>query len=109
MKDRIANFAEFWRFYLGEHRHPANRLLHFIGTSLGLLCWLACLYTGREWFIPLGFVCGYGFAWSGHFFIEHNKPASFAYPFWSLWADWKMWFCILTGRLHTELKRAGVS
>ena len=24
-------------------------------------------------------VIGYGFAWVGHFFFEHNKPATFIY------------------------------
>lgn len=109
MEERIPNFAAFWPFYLGEHRHPTNRLLHFIGSSLGLGCWLAFLYTVNWWLIPLGLVMGYGCAWVGHFFIEKNKPASFRYPLWSFLADWRMWFCILTGRISHELKRVSVS
>ncbi len=103
---RLKSFAEFWPFYLGEHRNPANRTLHFIGSTLGLLCWFAFLYTFNYWLIPLGFLCGYGCAWVGHFWIEKNKPASFRYPLWSLLADWRMWFCMLTGRINSELKRA---
>jgi hypothetical protein len=53
-------------------------------------------------------LCGYGFAWTGHFFVEHNRPATFQYPFWSLAADWKMWGMILTGRMKTELRRLNV-
>jgi hypothetical protein len=47
-------------------------------------------------------------AWVAHFFIEHNKPATFKYPFWSFAADWKMWALAVTGRLAPELERAGV-
>ena len=108
MEHRITSFAAFWPFYLGEHRNSVNRQLHFLGTSLGLVCWLSFLYTLNFWLIPLGFVLGYGCAWVGHFFIEHNKPASFKYPLWSLLADWRMWFCMLTGKINSELKRASV-
>lgn len=108
MNTRITSFAEFWPFYLGEHRHPANRLLHFLGSSLGLVCFLFGLLTLNVWWVPLGLVCGYGCAWVGHFFIEKNKPASFSYPLWSFLADWRMWFCMLTGRINSELKRASV-
>ena len=38
MAERIETFDEFWAFYLGEHRHPFNRLLHYFGTSAGLCC-----------------------------------------------------------------------
>ena len=31
------NYGEFWDFYVREHSKPLTRLLHFIGTSLGLL------------------------------------------------------------------------
>lgn len=106
---RIPDFATFWPFYLGEHKHPLNRALHFAGSSLGLICLLMFLLTGAILMIPLGLICGYGCAWVGHFFIEKNKPASFSYPLWSFMADWKMWFCILTGKIQHELKRASVN
>ena len=109
MENRISNFAEFWPFYLGEHLNPTNRLLHFIGSSLGLVCWITFLLTFHLWLIPLGFVLDYGFAWLGHFLIEKNKPASFRYPLWSFLADWRMWFCILTGKINHELKRASIN
>ena len=52
---------------------------------------------------------GYGFAWVSHFFIEHNRPATFKYPFYSFASDWKMWALWLTGRLGPELEKAGVT
>ena len=105
-KPSINSFEEFWPFYVCEHSHPLNRQLHFIGSSLGLLCLCACFYTDNLLFIPLGLVLGYGFAWVGHFFIEHNKPASFKYPLWSFRADWKMWSLMLAGKMNTEVERA---
>ena len=46
------------------------------------------------WLLPL---VGYGFAWVGHFFFENNRPATFIYPAYSLFGDFKMWFEICTG------------
>jgi hypothetical protein len=40
---------------------------------------------------------GYGFAWSGHFFFEKNKPASFKFPILSLISDFKMWYELTSG------------
>jgi hypothetical protein len=104
--DRFSNFTEFWPFYVREHSRPGCRLLHFIGSSAGIVCLAATVLTGNLLFIPLGFIIGYAFAWMGHFLIEHNKPATFKYPLWSLIADWKMWFLILTGRMTAEVARA---
>jgi hypothetical protein len=104
--DRIRNFQEFWPYYVREHSKPGCRLLHFIGSSAGIICLAATFLTGNLWFVPLGLVIGYGFAWMGHFFIEHNRPATFNYPLWSLIADWKMWGLMITGRMDGEVERA---
>ena len=104
-EQHITSFAAFWLFYVREHASPLNRQLHFIGSSLGLVCLCACLYTGKLLFIPLGLLLGYGFAWVGHFFIERNKPASFNYPLWSFRADWKMWALMLVGKMKPEVER----
>jgi hypothetical protein len=45
-------------------------------------------------------VVGYGFAWIGHFFFEHNRPATFTYPFYSFAGDWVMFRDMLIGRVR---------
>jgi hypothetical protein len=104
----MRTFAEFWPFYLREHSQPATRVLHLVGTTLSLLLVLCALALRRPWLFLGAAVCGYAFAWVGHFFVEHNRPATFKYPLWSLAADWKMWALALRGRLEPELRRAGV-
>lgn len=108
MSHRYTTFAEFWPFYLQEHSQPRTRALHYIGTTLTLAVFLFAVLTG-QWLWLLAFpVAGYFFAWLAHFAVEKNRPATFTYPFWSLAADFRMWWLWLTGRLQPELDRAGV-
>ncbi|HOJ67352.1 MAG TPA: DUF962 domain-containing protein [Candidatus Hydrogenedentes bacterium] len=95
----------FWPYYLGEHSRRITRLWHFAGSTLGLVCLLAFFIDQKWWLIPLGLVLGYGFAWIGHFFFEKNRPATFKYPLLSFLSDWRMFYCILTGRISRELDR----
>lgn len=102
------NFAEFWPFYLREHARPGTRALHYLGSTLVVVCGLAGLASGRAalfWAMP---VVGYLFAWIGHFAIERNRPATFRHPLWSFAADWRMWWLWIIGRIGAELDKAGV-
>lgn len=109
MSDRYESFQEFWPFYLGEHSKASTRIIHFIGTSLGMALLVFAIATQRWGFIALGLVCSYGMAWVSHFTIEHNRPATFKYPLWSFMGDWKMLFYAVTGRLGGELARLGLA
>lgn len=104
----MRTFAEFWPFYLREHARPATRTLHFAGTTLSLLLLICALALRSGRLVLAAVICGYAFAWVGHFFVEHNRPATFKHPLWSFAADWKMWALALAGRLAPELQRAGV-
>ena len=93
------SFKEFYPFYLGEHSNLTCRRLHFVGTGLVLAVPFAAWLRAEPallWLMP---VVGYGFAWVGHFFFEHNKPATFKYPLYSLMGDWVMWKDVLTGKV----------
>ena len=102
-------FQAFWPFYLREHSRAATRNLHYIGTSLVVALALVGLFTGTWWLLIAMPVAGYLFAWIAHWRVERNRPATFTYPLWSLFADFKMWWLWLTGRLGPELDRAGVA
>jgi hypothetical protein len=47
-------------------------------------------------------------AWFGHFAIEHNKPAAFGHPLWSVYADLLMFSKWASGTLAHELRRPGI-
>ena len=104
---RPLSFSEFWPRYLAEHLHPANRWLHFVGTSMAIGLCTSWVVFG-PWMLLIGVVVGYSFAWVGHFFVEGNRPASFGHPFYSFAADFKMWSHMLRGTLEVEMLRAGL-
>jgi hypothetical protein len=106
---RHRSFAEFWPFYLREHARPATRMLHIAGTSLALLIAAAAALTASWWLLLAVPVAGYAFAWGSHLLVERNRPATFAHPFWSVRADFRMWRHWATGTLRRELDAAGIS
>ena len=96
---RFASFSEFYPFYLQEHSNLTSRRLHFIGSWGVLLLLAAAFITGNAWWALGALLCGYGFAWVGHFFFEKNRPATFKHPLYSFAGDWVMFKDILTGKL----------
>lgn len=97
---RFRSFAEFYPFYLGEHRNAACRRLHFIGSAIVLGLLAVALLTRDAWWLLAMPLAGYGFAWVGHFFFEKNRPATFTHPWYSLLGDWRMFADVLRGRVQ---------
>ena len=90
---------EFYPHYLSEHADSTSRRLHFAGTTIALGLLVTAVVTRTWWLIAAAIVQGYAFAWIGHFFFEHNKPATFKQPWFSFLSDWRMWRQMLTGKI----------
>lgn len=99
MKTSYRSFSDFYPFYLSEHANRTCRRLHFAGTTIGLLLLLQAIESLNGWWILVGLALGYAFAWTGHFFFEDNRPATFSHPFYSFAGDWVMWKDILSGKI----------
>ncbi|MEO8281072.1 MAG: DUF962 domain-containing protein [Ideonella sp.] len=96
---RFTRFADFYPFYLAEHANRTSRRLHFTGSSIAIVLVFAAILTQAWWLIAVALVQGYAFAWVGHFFFEHNRPATFKYPGYSFIGDWRLWWDIVRGRI----------
>ena len=100
---QLKSFREFWPFYVSQHMDATCRRLHFVGTTGVIGCVAAAPFFPPA--LASAPVVGYGFAWLGHFKFEHNVPATFTYPLWSLAADFVMYKKMLTGEMDEELAR----
>lgn len=98
-KRQFASFKDFYPFYLNEHRNRVCRRLHVVGLFLVLVL-LLYIFLSRHWLLILLVpVVGYGFAWTGHFFFEKNKPATFVHPLYSFIGDWVMFKDIMIKKI----------
>ena len=104
--EKLKTFRAFWPTYLRAHRDPRCRRMHYVGSTGTLLgAALAVALLDPLWLVA-GFAFGYGMAWIGHFAFEHNRPATFSHPAWSLAGDIRMYALWLSGRLGPALKAA---
>jgi hypothetical protein len=96
----FTSFAQFYPFYLSEHRNRICRRWHFVGSSLVLIIVVLTALSSQWrwlWLLP---VAGYGCAWIGHYVYEKNRPATFKHPLYSLLGDWVMYGQMLRGKLR---------
>lgn len=97
---RFGSFRAFYPYYLSEHSNVTCRRLHYVGSTLAIAFLVTFLATWRWPWLVAALLVGYAFAWVGHFFYEHNKPATFKYPFYSFIGDWVMLSDMLRGRIR---------
>jgi hypothetical protein len=103
---QFADYDAFWLHYLGAHRRPGTRLLHYSGTCLGVLC-LVAAGLAADWRLAVAApLVGYACAWFGHFLLEGNRPATFGHPVWSFLSDFRMLALAVSGRLDRHLARS---
>jgi len=95
---RFASFREFYPYYLQQHLNCTSRRLHVAGSLLALASLATAVATGRWGWLLAAPVAGYLPAWLGHLCFEHNSPATFRYPLYSLRADFTLLTEVLTGR-----------
>ncbi len=99
------NFASFWPEYVRAHKQPGTRTIHLVGTLVGWALFIAAIALRRWWWVAAGLIVSYALAWISHFFVEHNRPATFEHPLWSWRADQKMMALMLTGKMSDEVRR----
>ena len=80
------------------HPNPA-----FFGHYVVLVSVVLVAITGRWSWLAAGIVAAYGFAWVGHFsvehnFVEHNRQATFQHPWFSLLGDFRLYADLWRGR-----------
>jgi len=99
MEKVYKSFSEFYPYYLTEHSNLTCRRLHFIGSCISLSLIVYGVFSGHWFLLLVALFVGYGFAWSGHYFFEKNRPATFRYPLYSFMGDWVMFKDILLGKI----------
>ena len=99
-------YDEFWPLYLKAHGRRSCRILHYIGTGMGVLGVVLLLLSGIFWLVPAIIVAGYGFAWTGHYLFEQGNPLSFSHPLLSLRSDLRMCWRAMIGALGRDLREA---
>jgi hypothetical protein len=96
------DFRSFWYFYLSQHMRTGTRAVHYVGTTV---IWIATatavadhfldflgLGAARWWLIPGALVYMYVTAFISHWTIEKNQPATFVYPWYSIFGDLYMYW-----------------
>jgi hypothetical protein len=92
-------FEEFMPLYLEAHVDRRTQIVHAAGTASAVAVAAYALATRRPAWIAAALVCGYVPAWFSHWFIERNVPKTFAFPTYSLRADFVMAYRLVRGRV----------
>jgi hypothetical protein len=104
-----SNFENFWPEYVRAHSQPGTRAIHLAGTLSGWVLLILAIALRHWWWVFRALVVSYALAWISHFFVEHNRPATFEHPLWSWWADQKMVALMLSGKMTEEVRRCAAA
>jgi hypothetical protein len=124
---RYTNLDDFYPYHLSQHSNNMNRLLHYIGTIAGTCYFMQGVFYFFTFlslalqkdaatssvgvfylslfYMVIGFLVGYGFAWIGHFFFEDNKPAITKYAWMGFLCNYITLGKFLTGQIDNEFKK----
>lgn len=112
MTQSAPSYADFWPLYLEDHKHHVTRTLHLFGTGLAIgLAIKAVLQLhplGTPFALLFALFAAYVPGWSGHFFVDQKKPATWGNPLWSLMSDFRLFFLFVTGQMMKEFRRLGI-
>lgn len=92
-------FADYYTFYLSQHQTKSCRRLHLLGLMVAVGVFIGLILSPYWWLAWLAPLTAYPFAWVGHFFFEHNIPATFRNPLCAALSDLVMAWDVARGRL----------
>jgi hypothetical protein len=99
-----SDYDAYWLEYLRHHRKFGTRVLHILGTSIGILGGIGgFVFSGLPLALTIA-VIGYSIAIASHFLVEGNRPFA-KRPLWGLYADFRMIKRTLTGSIGQDLER----
>ncbi len=87
--------------YQKAHENRWNQVLHYFAFLFAFIAWIF-LFINIKVTIILA-VLHYVLSWIGHFYFEHNQPASFKYPILGFYAGF-LWFFLKSFELLTKRK-----
>ena len=108
MNERITNYAAYWSYYIDQHRNPANRTLHYLGSITGAILLAAAMALQIWWMIPVALASAFGLGMLGHALFETPPAENHHYPLWALASDFRMLDLFLGGRIRRDFIDAGV-
>jgi hypothetical protein len=102
----IINYRDFWKQYLREHTKRSTRAVHYLGVIISGSSAMAFGVTSSlVWLAMIG-VGQFALPWLSHRLLEKNRPATAAYPLWTIASDARMLALAVTGQLGAELRGA---
>lgn len=93
-------FDTFYKtVYLPKHSKRGTKIMHTIGLLFAYLTVIAAFVSGAYWYCAAAPLIGYWWAFTGHWLIEHNTPATFQTPVLAFFGDHRMTWDLLRARI----------